>query len=506
MASGDIISRFLPESEILKRQDTLLGALLDADVIDTKTFFKARATGEVYSTKFPTYETNTTSDGEKLNASAGLVAVPSTETEAGRDDFASRNAFRYIDCNFICTDDGVKVPTVLAGQEGYTNTGKVDVGILTPPTYWAIEKHYDDGYYIVHFSDTKHEELDMVPTPWCVDPAGNEMGYGIVTKYYAGYIDGILYSSSGVINPGFMSYQYGHTELQKKGTGYYGSGSERTAYLLCMLWIKYATKNSQKKFNGCTSYNLRYYAAEETTDENYIIIAADKAKNLVVGSCVTVGEIGSNTNLDRGQSYTYDIKNRVRITAIEAVEGTSNSRVYLEGDAFSCTTTTLLSTITCASGETDNVLGADGYVANDSKHAFKLGGVEEGIGAYYVSLNEVWNRETTTTVSYYVRGNAAWSTSISGYTKVGTFDMGDTTDAWIGDIDIDLSTGVIYPRVYGSGDSVGCGDRQYKGGSGTGTREALLRGYLWGGSDAGLVRSALGDWLSSRDWRCALAV
>jgi hypothetical protein len=245
---------------------------------------------------------------------------------------------------------------------------------------------------------------------------------------------------------------------------------------------------------------------EETTDQNYITIATNSANNLVVGSCVTVGEIGSNTNIDRGQTYTHNIKTRCRITKIEAVRGTTNSRVYLEGDAFSCTTTSLLSTITCISGETDNILGADGYVANDGKHAFKLGGIEEGVGAYYISLNEISNKETSTTVSKYVRGNATWSTSVTNYTKVATYDLGTTNGQYIGDIEIDLATGVYHSRVYGTGASVGCGDYEYKGDTGTGLREALERGALWSGSSSGLVLSHLGCILSYQDWSCAVVV
>ena len=167
----------------------------------------------------------------------------------------------------------------------------------------------------------------------------------------------------------------------------------------------------------------------------------------------------------------------------------------------------MISTEPCYSGETDNILGADGYVANDGKHSFRLNGVEEGIGALYISMNELWNKESATVVSYYVRGNATWSaSSVSGYTKVGTFDMGNTNDQWIGDLTMDVNTGVFYPRVYGGGDSVGVGDMQYKGGAGTGLREALQRGHLGHGSHGGLARSNLWHVVSDALWYCALAV
>ena len=121
-------------------------------------------------------------------------------------------------------------------------------------------------------------------------------------------------------------------------------------------------------------------------------------------------------------------------------------------------------------------------------------------------MNELWNKESATVVSYYVRGNATWSvSSVSGYKKVATFDMGNTNDQWFGDLTMDVKTGVFHPRVYGSGDSVGVGDVHYKGGTSTGLREALQRGYLRNGSSAGLAYSGLGGEVSNAGWLCSLA-
>ena len=60
--------------------------------------------------------------------------------------------------------------------------------------------------------------------------------------------------------------------------------------------------------------------------------------------------------------------------------------------------------------------------------------------------------------------------------------------------------------MYGSGDSVGVGDMHWKGGTGTGLREALQRGVPGGGSDAGLAGSGLGGGVSGAYWYFALAV
>ena len=84
--------------------------------------------------------------------------------------------------------------------------------------------------------------------------------------------------------------------------------------------------------------------------------------------------------------------------------------------------------------------------------------------------------------------------------------MIDSNDCWIGDIDIDLETGVDYLKTVGTGDSVGVGDRLYKGGTGTGYRGALKRGSLWDGSIGGFCYSFLWSGVSRSHWNCAFCV
>ena len=489
--------------EILEVCKIIRTMVTDVERFDWKSFWANMATGELFSTKFYNYESSTNPAGEKLNASKGLVAVPSTDKVKNQDDFAGRNAFNYIDCNFTATDSGDKIPVAIKGGNGFHNTGKVDVGIMTPPTYWGKEEF--DGYYIIHFSDTPHPEVGCtVPTPW----TDENLGYGMVTKYYAGLIDGIAYSSSGNAIYNFVSAQSAIDELKKKGAGYAGSGSERTAYLLCMLWIKYATKNSQKYFRGCVDTGGHQYKVAETGENvNYVVITTAQAKNFYVGESVSIGTTGASNNIDRGQTSMNAIAKNVRIAAIEAIADTANSKVYVEKTGMTITADTCISSMPLHSGTTDEVLGADGFVSNDGKHAFKLGGIEEGVGAYFISMNELWNKTAASMVDYYVRPKGvAWSAEASGWKKVVTVNLIDSNDCWIGDINIDLETGVDYLKTAGAGDSVGVGDMLYKGGTGTGYREALKRGLLWDGGGGGFCFSALGNGVSRAAWYCAFCV
>ncbi|MDO5330997.1 MAG: hypothetical protein Q4F15_06255 [Bacillota bacterium] len=496
--------------EILRRIDA---NTFDAQTMDWGAWFASRKTGELFSTKFYNYDVTDTGIGELLNASAGLSCTPSTDKVKGQDDFASHNAFWYVDCNFIVNDQGVRIPTYIDGQSGFSRTGKVQVGVLTPPLYWG-EEIVSDGY-IKHFSDSEHPtsrpDLNLTLMPHCRDGYGNPMPYGIVPKYYAGDIDGLMYGSSGLAVKNFASFNSVHTELQKLGIGYLGAGSERTAYLKNFLWIKYATSNSQKYFRGCTSCNFQYAATEAASGVNYITLAKAQANNFYIGCTVSIGEAGESaaTSIDRGNAYMRNIADKVLVTKIEAVDDTY-SRVYVDSEPFDVTTTTYISSMPLHSGQTDTVLGNDGQIANDGKHSFKIQGVEEGIGTYYVSANECEYKETADKTIFYNRAGAEWSNTQTdiqeNWKEIGSYESADGADFWIGEETIDLETGSGLPKTVGAGDAKGTGDRRYHGSTGTEMREKLERGGLGSGSHAGLSCSYGGYSLSSAVWYCAACV
>lgn len=492
--------------ELLTRLDA---KSFDAMTTDWGTLFESRKTGELFSTKFYNYSVTNTGIGEKMNDSIGLSCTPSTDKIKGQDDFERRNAFWFVDCNFIVNDDGVKIPTYIEGQGGFKRTGKVQVGVLTPPLYWG-EEIVEDGY-IKHFSDSEHPtsrpDLTLTLMPHCKDNFGNPMPYGIVPKYYAGEIEGLMYGSSGIPVKNFVSFNTIHTELQKIGPGYFGAGSERAAYLKNFLWIKYATLNSQKYFQGCVNYNYQYAAAQAGTGVNYITLTKAQANNFYVGGTVSIGEKGENTSIDRGNAYMRNIADKVLVTKIEAVDDT-NSRVYVDAGPFDVTTNTYISSMPLHSGQTDIVLGNDGQVANDSKHSFKIQGVEDGIGAYFVSANELEYKETADKTIFYNRNGTPWTNAqaeiLASWKSVGSYSSENNADFYIGEESVDLETGSSVPTTVGAGTSVGIGDRRYHGGNTANSmREKLERGRLGGGSLAGLSYSYGGGGLGNAGWDCA---
>ena len=502
------------QEKILELLQILYTSQFNPSKFDWGTFFGTRRTGELFSTKFYNHSKTDSGIGIMMNDSEGHVCKPSTDKVKERDDFEHHNAFWYCLCNFKVDNQGVKIPTAIEGQSGFKRTGAVDVGVLTPPLYWG-EEFVEDGY-IKHFSDSevpnKRPDLKLTLMPHCRDNKGNPMPYGIVSAYYAGEIEGILYGSSGLAVKNFMSYDALHTAMGKKGEGYVGAGSERSAYLKNFLWIKYKTLNSQSVFPGATNYNTQVKVAKAESEVMYVTIAKASLGTIYVGCTVSIGTNTTAAAPDRQQTnIASNLANLVKVTKIEDADEGVNVRVYVDAPkAFTTTENTYISTMSLHSGQTDFVLGNDGQVADDGKHSFRIQGVEDGIGAYMVSGNELLHKNTATNTILYNRNGAETYTNTdpsgSGWKEVAHYDNTGSQDIWIAEETVDLETGSTFVRTVGTSGAKDIGDRYYYGSTGTGIREYLTRGYLRNTSSAGL--SCLNGWhgVGRADWDLAAAV
>lgn len=501
------------QEKILDYLTRIYGAVFNAGEVDWGAIFSSRATGRLFSTKFYNYSVTQTGIGEFMNDSVGKTCEPSTLELQGQDDFAWENAFWNVDCNFTIDDNGVKHVTYIRGQSGFKDTGAVDVGVLTPPLYGTIE-YVSDGY-IMHFSDKEHPnsrpDLALELLPWCKDRKGNPMPYGIVTKYYAGLIDNVPYSSSGNPIDNFESYQTTHTKMQTKGTGYIGSGSDRSFYLKWFRWIKYATLSSQTKFQGCTNYNAQYVVSEAGSGVDYVVLTNSQAAAFYVGGAVSIGDPGAEpSSTDRGATNMRNIADKVRVTLIEDHGDGAHMKVHVESSNMTITDTTYISTMPLHSGQTDLVLGQDGQALNDGKHSFKIQGVEDGIGVYFINVDEIMYKETAEKTILYNRDGGSYQTELeniqSEWKEIAEFTSAGSADIWIGEEVIDIATGSTFVETIGGGSANGVGDRYYWGSAGTGLREKLERGYLGFGSAAGL--SCVFGWraLSAAYWLFAPCV
>lgn len=106
---------------------------------------------------------------------------------------------------------------------------------------------------------------------------------------------------------------------------------------------------------GCNSYSMQEMAAVAETGVTRVILPKAKANNYIVGSYVSVGDIGSNTNKDRYYAYMHNLAYDIKILKIEPVDDT-NSAIYLDTEPFNTTLTTCISTMPWRTGSTDSVL------------------------------------------------------------------------------------------------------------------------------------------------------
>lgn len=500
--------------------------------IDTvKNYYNLQRTGKVYQTKIWKFATNPTSTGEKLLDNAGLEFVPSTDTTEGKDDYLNGNhpMFEWVHCNYKRNDDGTAYPVATEYDDNYATTGAVDVGAMQMSFYWNWDASNSE-YDLVTISDMPNEKYGLKPWTESKRADGTVLPWCIGSAYVSGVAsDGLLRSQPELKPERNQSHNNMITNYQKKGKGHWGAGAERNTFQILFNIIKGATKNSQSLFQGCTSYNFQYSASIQSTDvHTYFPVTNDQAKNILVGSYVSVGygELKTDTNTvnnDRGVGTIHKYADDVKVLRIETLDE-NNKAVYLDiKTGFNTTPIKLSDTVNAPitissmhwwSGTTDTVIGRhDGSpVSNtDGKHTYRVQGREYAVGAYLVASDTVMDFQSDYSKKVYIapKGlvhSSSDATIRSKYTCIGTIPAnpdGKGSDYWIGDISVDVNTGGWFPSAKGSSSSQGWADMLYAGGTSTsGTREYLMGGGLGVGSDAGCSCVRCWGWLGGSSWLC----
>ena len=465
-------------------------------------FFALRRTGKVYTTRIYKYDTSTSPTGVKLNDNEGLVRKPSTNTVIGQDDYREIGVFMHFPCNFTVDNKGFNHVTALQGQPDFRKTGKVDVGEVTMSAWVGITDNPE--YVDYHYSDSPNEALGLRPMGESINPDGTISPFMIHGKYGAGDIDGVPYSSAGLIlangsqkggkpvsHTGLIAY------MRKKGSMYVGTTNWDLFYKQLMMIILYATTNSRSVMAGCNSYSMQEMAAVAETGVTRVILPKAKANNYIVGSYVSVGDIGSNTNKDRYYAYMHNLAYDIKILKIEPVDDT-NSAIYLDTEPFNTTLTTCISTMPWRTGSTDSVLGSDGspFSNTDNKNPFKIQGIETGYGAYEVLSNVfmdiVTDEDGTPKRDVYICMDASLLTTDMNvaktrYKKVAA-QVTYTAASWkyISKCFVDPALGIMVPTETKAGSTTGFCNGLYTDESTSGQREWLSLGGLYNGAVYGL--------------------
>ena len=82
-----------------------------------KAYWDAHRDGRVYGARFPKYTYSNTPTGVKTRDNANLTIEISTNTTAGRDDYAALNAFKVFDVNATVDTDGKPHVTAISGLD-----------------------------------------------------------------------------------------------------------------------------------------------------------------------------------------------------------------------------------------------------------------------------------------------------------------------------------------------------------------------------------------------------
>lgn len=481
-------------------------------------YFALRRNGKVFTTKIYKWETSTSPVGVKMNANENMVAEPSVGRTEGRDDYAQYGLFHHFTCNFSVDENGFNHVDALEGQIGFTKYGKVQVGEVTMSAWFGIEDTTEAVLY--HYSDSQ-TELTPYPMKESVNPDGTISPFMIHAKYAAGDIDGVPYSSKGLApangcqatqarNP--VSYTGMITYMHKLGGHYCGMTSWDLFYRQLMMIIKYATTHSQSIMAGCTSYSNQNQNLVEETGVMRVVLTKAQAAGYVIGSYVSIGDVGSNTNKDRYFSYTHNKAYSVKVTKIEDVDD-SNAAVYVDApEAFDTTLTTWISTMPWRSGATDEVAGSDGSPNSNTngKDPYKIQGIETCIGAYEVLGNVVMDIVTgadgNPARDVYVCEDASTLSSniatVRTNYKKAIAQVAYTAASWkyITEETTDPNLGIMIPTKVGGGSTTGFADALYTDAGTSGQREWLALGTLDVGTRAGLwILHAGGGW-SSTNW------
>ena len=476
-------------------------------------YFALRRNGKVFTTKIYKWETSTSPVGVKMNANENMVAEPSVGRTEGRDDYAQYGLFHHFTCNFSVDENGFNHVDALEGQIGFTKYGKVQVGEVTMSAWFGIEDTTEAVLY--HYSDSQ-TELTPYPMKESINPDGTISPFMIHAKYAAGDIDGVPYSSKGLApangcqatqarNP--VSYTGMITYMHKLGGHYCGTTSWDLFYRQLMMIIKYATTHSQSIMAGCTSYSNQNQNLVEETGVMRVVLTKAQAAGYVIGSYVSIGDVGSNTNKDRYYSYMHNKAYSVKVTKIEDVDD-SNAAVYVDApEAFDTTLTTWITTMPWHSGATDEVAGSDGSPNNNTngKDPYKIQGIETCIGAYEVLGNVVMDIVTgpdgNPARDVYVCEDASTLSSniatVRANYKKAIAQVAYTAASWkyITEETTDPNLGIMIPTKVGGGSTTGFADGLYTDAGTSGQREWLALGLLNYGARAGLwLLSAYAGW------------
>lgn len=477
-----------------------------------KNFFALQRTGKKYTVKFPLWETSQVSTGEKLDDNAGLIIEPSTITEKGRDDYAEIPLFKTYDCN-VERINGKPQITAMKGDVNY-NAEEKDTFVLGMPYYqktWV-----QDGYFYLSRSDVQHEGYILCPEAKKTD---GMRSFCLYAKYVSGRNSSKTIGSYKGKAPvrNILSHNGCITEGKKREEGYCFGSSYDIAYIQNTFLIKYADRDWNKQLGGhFASSGNQFLISKPETGAKRVVLAKANAEKFPIGSSVSVGDLGENTNKDRSNAKIHNICDNVKVLDVIEADVDNKALVLDISENITTTSTTWVTSMHWNSGFSDDIIGRDGCPCKTKSQISSMlypsviQGIECMVGGYEILGNAFMDIIDGIHRDVYVCDDSTKlttdiNTAKKNYKKLPK-QMTVTKNAqWCygTNIHIDLENGmniITQAGESGSGSSAGFCDGIYFDNATTGQREFLLLGYLWGWGICGAFCSYCSDRLGGTWW------
>lgn len=319
-----------------------------------------------------------------------------TESDTAVEDWADEDPMAwYIRANALSLEDGTMNITYFEGEDGFDITGEAAPVYTFALALW-IKKWNDGAYNFKSYRTTKGPGF----YPYAGDTAPDNTKRALTWHpTFPGGLNskGALTSGAGIKPYLFASANDGITAARKM-TAYEGLWNDcDTIWLLDMWQLRHFDLENSNIAEGCTNYNYQYMAALPEENVKRVLLTADQAAGFIVGSTVSVGDMGTQTNKDRSNAWMRNLADRVKVSSIEkvTVSGTEYTAINLDIDGTITTTaTTCISTMPWHSGATEALPGhKDGcpHGLTDGKSPLRVAGVEVLDGSYAIGLDPLYN-------------------------------------------------------------------------------------------------------------------
>ena len=433
----------------------------------------------------------------KTGANAGIAnPKPGVIGRAAIDPYVNQGAFFFVEVNGGVDADGMPYVTAIDGDGRFSRLD--DTWVLTPVLY-TLETETDDAVNLT-VSDTRQPGMKRQPA--ALLPNGAQRPYMLYAKYALSVdADGKPRSVSGAQVKRFVSHDTGVSLMKTATTGDSFKTAADDWYVKAMFLLKYATKNSQSVFAGCTGYDVQMSPTVAESNTTRVVVAKEKADQILIGSSMILGTHTGTSN-DRGNGYNYDVFDAAIVIKKVDVDA-SNTAIYFDvAKPFTTATTYLLSTVPWRAGACDMVEG-DGSPTSctDGKQPFVVQGIELGLGMYEVLGNVLIQYTGTGTVVYVnpdTKNEKAGSSPDSAL-SAGAFP-GQAAEGWNYALYCKTVNGLMIQQGTGASTSVGICDGNYKVADTTvGWREWLSLGNL-GNWDVGGLWFVSGHGTGSAGW------